>query len=125
MQRPGTLQRVRIELEHGAVEVRLSWWQKLFGLMRNMTVPLADVEGAEVVADGVRVAGRAGLKFGLRVPLVYFVARTIRLDEAFVVRRGVPALSLSIGGDGPLRRLLVSTPRAEELARAIEAARRS
>lgn len=114
---------MQIELTQDAFVVRLSWWQKLLGLMRNVTVPLADVDGAEVVANPVREAGRAGLKFGLRVPFLYFAARTIRLDQMFVVRRKVPGLSLSVSGDGPLERLLVSTPRAEELAREIEAAR--
>lgn len=115
--------RVQIELTRDAVVVRLSWWQKLLGLMRNVRVPLSDVNGAEVVEKPVRQAGRAGLKFGLRVPFLYFAARTIRLDQMFLVRRGVPGLSLSIDGDGPLQHLLVSTPRAEELAREIEAAR--
>ncbi len=114
---------MKIELTPDAVVVRLSWWQKALGLMRNVTVPLGDVNGAEVVENPVRDAGRAGLKFGLRVPFLYFAARTIRLDQMFVVRRRVPGLSLSIDGDGPLERLLVSTPRAEELAREIEAAR--
>ncbi len=70
------------------------------------------------------MAGRAGIKAGLRVPFLYFAARTMRLDEAFIVRRGVPALSISIGGERHLRRVLVSTPRAEQLAAEIEAARR-
>ena len=54
----------------------------------------------------------AGIKVGLRVPWLYFVARTIRLDEAFVVRRGVPALCVDIENEGSLRRVLVSTPEA-------------
>jgi hypothetical protein len=115
---------VRVEIGSEAVAVRLSWWQKALGLMRNITVPLRDVDGAEVIEDPVRVAGGAGMKVGLRLPLVYYVARTMRLDEAFVVRRGVPGLSISIGGEGNLRRVLVSTPRAAELAGEIEAARR-
>ena len=58
-----------------------------------------------------------GIKVGLRLPWLYYVARTIRLDQAFVVRRGVPALSFDVHGHDPLRRVLVSTPDAEELAR--------
>ena len=113
-----------VQIEAETVTVRLSWWQKLLGLMRNISIPLRDIDGAEVVEDAVRVAGRSGIKVGLRVPFVYFVARTMRLDEAFVVRRGMPGLSISIGGEGHLRRVLVSTPRAPELAAEIEAARR-
>lgn len=116
---------MRVEIAADAVVVRLSWWQKALGLMRNITVALRDIDGVEVIADPVRVAGRAGIKAGLRVPFLYFVARTLRLDEAFIVRRGVPGLSISIGGDGHLRRVLVSTPRATELACEIEAARRA
>jgi hypothetical protein len=114
---------VRLEIRAESVEVRLSWWQNLLGLMRDISVPLRDIDGVEVIDNPVRVAGRTGIKVGLRVPFLYFVARTMRLDEAFVVRRGVPGLSISIGGEGHLRRVLVSTPRAAELAGEIEAAR--
>ena len=116
---------MRVELGADAVAVRLAWWQKLLGLMRDIEIPLREIDGVEVVQDAARRAGRAGIKVGLRVPRYYFVARTMRLDEAFIVRRGVPALSISIGGEGHLHRALVSTPRAAELAAAIEAARRS
>jgi hypothetical protein len=58
-----------------------------------------------------------GIKVGLRLPWLYYVARTIRLDQAFVVRRGLPALSFAVRNHDPLRRVLVSTPDAEELAR--------
>ena len=57
----------------------------------------------------------AGIKVGLRLPWLYYVARTIHLDEAFVVRRGVPALSFAVDDDGTLRRVLVSTPEAAAL----------
>ena len=60
---------------------------------------------------------RAGVKIGLRLPWLYYVARTIRLDEAFVVRRGVPAISIAVRNEGKLQRLLLSTPEAPELAR--------
>lgn len=113
-----------VEIGPEQVTIRLAWWQKLLGLMRDISIPLGDIDGAEVIEDAVRVAGRSGIKAGLRIPFVYFAARTMRLDEAFVVRRGVPGLSISIGGQGHLRRVLVSTPRAAELAAEIEAARR-
>jgi len=38
----------------------------------------------------VRRATHAGMKVGLRVPGVYYIARTIALDRAFIVRRGIP-----------------------------------
>jgi hypothetical protein len=119
-----TLPGVRVEIGGEEVVVRLAWWQKLLGLMRDIHVPLRDVEGAEVVENAIGETARAGIKVGLRAPPFYYAARTIKLDEAFVVRRGRPALSIAIGGDGHLRRVLVSTPRAAELAEEIEARRR-
>jgi hypothetical protein len=107
---------VRIEITDELVEIDLSRAEKVLGLMRDIRVPRACVSDVEVVQDGVREAMRAGLKVGLRLPWLRFVARTIRLDEVFVVRRGVPALSFSVHGQEPLRRVLVSTPAAAELA---------
>jgi hypothetical protein len=60
---------------------------------------------------------RAGLKVGLRLPWLYYVCRTIRLDRAWVVRRGVPALSFAVRNDGALEQVTLSTPQARELAR--------
>ena len=66
-----------------------------------------------------REAMGTGLKAGLRLPWLYYVARTIRLDRAFVVRRGVPALSFSVRNHEPLRSVLVSTPEAAQLAQTL------
>jgi hypothetical protein len=107
---------VRVAIDEGSLQIRLSWWQKALGLLGDIVVPLADVCAAGVEDEPVRVAMRAGVKVGLRVPWLYFVARTIRLDEAFVVRRGVPALRVDVQNAGSLRRLLVSTPEASALA---------
>jgi hypothetical protein len=107
---------VRVYLDDDHLEVRLAPWQRLLGLMRDIRVARADVSDVRVVADPVREAMRAGIKVGLRVPWLCFVARTIRLDEAFVVRRGVPGLSFAVENQGRLRRVLLSTPEAGELA---------
>lgn len=115
---------MRVEIGPDAVTVRLALWQKVLGLMRDITVPLRDIDGAEVVEDAIGVAMRAGIKVGLRVPFLYYAARTLRLDEVFIVRRKTPAVSISIGGEGHLRRVLLSTPEASELAGRVEAARR-
>ncbi len=112
---------MRVELGKDTVEVRLSRWQKIVGLMRDIRVPLSDVSDVEVIENPVREAMATGMKAGLRLPWLYYVARTIRLDEAFVVRRGVPGLSFAVANQEPLRRVLVSTPLAAELARAIVA----
>ena len=108
---------MRINVSDDYVEVRLAPWQKLLGLMRNIRVARADVRDVHVVENPVREAMRSGIKVGLRVPWLCYVARTIRLDEAFVVRRGVPGLSVAVDDGSVLRRVLLSTPRAEELAR--------
>ena len=108
---------MRVCVTEDSVEVLLSWWQKALGLMKDIKVPRADVGEIRVVQEPIRETMGTGLKVGLRLPWLYFVARTIRLDQAFLVRRGVPALSFSVGNQGPLRKVLVSTLDAEELAR--------
>ena len=65
-----------------------------------------------------------GIKVGLRLPWLYYVARTIRLDRAFVVRRGLPGLAFAVRNQDPLRSVLVSTPQAQELAAALARDRR-
>src|ERR1035437_4083793 len=40
-----------------------------------------------------REAVPRGLRAGLRIPWLYYPCRTIKLDQAFVVRRNVPGLS--------------------------------
>jgi hypothetical protein len=111
---------VRLLLTDDTLEVRLSRWEKALGLMRTIKVPRADVSDVQVVEDPVREAMQAGIKVGLRVPWQYFIARTIALDRAFIVRRGVPALSFAVNNDGTLKRVLVSTPEARELARELQ-----
>ena len=108
---------MRVELTEQTLEVRLSFWQKLLGLLGNIKVARADVSDVQVVEDPVRAAMDAGIKVGLRLPWFYYVARTIRLDQAFVVRRGIPALSFAVRNNGALNRVLVSTPEAQDLAR--------
>jgi hypothetical protein len=108
---------MRVQVTDESVEVLLSRWQKVLGLMRDITVPRSDVSDVRVVDDPMRETMATGIKVGLRLPWLYYVARTIRLDQAFVVRRGMPALSFAVRNHDPLRRVLVSTPDADELAR--------
>jgi hypothetical protein len=114
---------VRVRVSEEAVEVLLSRWEKALGLLGNITVPRADVSDVQVVEEPMREVLRTGLKAGLRLPGLYYVARTIRLDEAWLVRRGVPALSFSVRGKGALRRVVVSTPEAQALARRLTSGR--
>jgi hypothetical protein len=102
---------MRVLLDSAALEVRLRWWQKILGLMGNIRVERADVSDVEVVEDAVRAAMGTGL------PWLLYIARTIRLDQAFVVRRGVPGLAFAVANHGALKHVLVSAPDAVELAR--------
>jgi hypothetical protein len=107
---------MRILITDETVEVRLSLWQKVLGLMRDISLPRSEIGDAEVVQDPLREAMSSGLKVGLRIPWLYYVARTIRLDQMFVVQRGKPALGFSVNNDSPLRRVLLSSTEAEQLA---------
>jgi hypothetical protein len=108
---------MRVRVSDDSVEVLLSPWQKALGLMRDIRLARADVSDVRVVEDPMRETMASGIKVGLRLPWLYYVARTIRLDRVFVVRRGVPALSFAVANRPPLRSVLVSTPEAAELAR--------
>lgn len=114
---------MRVLLTDDAIEVHLSRWQKILGLMRDIRVQRECISDVRVVSEPVREAMGTGLKFGLRLPGLYFVARTISLDRAFIVSRRVPALSFAVEDGGPLKRVLVSTPEAEELAARLGASR--
>ena len=107
-------------ISEDSLEVRLSAWQKALGLLRNIRVPLVDVGDVELVEDPIREAMGTGVKVGLRLPWLYYVARTIRLDQAFIVRRGVPGLSFSVRNAGALTRVLLSTPEAAALAERLQ-----
>jgi hypothetical protein len=107
---------VHVQVSEDSVEVLLARWEKVLGLLGNIKVPRADVSDVQVVREPIREVMRTGLKAGLRLPWLYYVARTIRLDEAWLVRRGMPALSFSVRNNGALRRVVVSTPEADALA---------
>jgi hypothetical protein len=112
---------MRVSVSEDFVEVRLARWEKFLGLMRDIRVERAAIGEVEVVRDPIRDVLRTGLKAGLRLPWLYYVARTIRLDEAWIVRRGVPALAFSVRDGRTLRRVVVSTPEAEALALRLKA----
>ncbi len=107
---------MRLVITDQSVEVLLSRWEKVLGLIRDVRVSRAEVSDVTVVRDPMKEVMRMSMKVGLRLPWIYYVARSIRLDEAYFVRRGVPALSFSVANHHPLKRVLVSAPDAEELA---------
>jgi hypothetical protein len=106
-----------VHLSEEMIEIRLALMEKVVGLLGNICVPLSDVSDVQVVEDPLHDVMRAGLKVGLRLPWLYYVCRTIRLDQAWVVRRGVPALSFAVRNHGALEHVTVSAPEAHELAR--------
>ncbi|HEY4452016.1 MAG TPA: hypothetical protein VGN13_10535 [Solirubrobacteraceae bacterium] len=111
---------MRIELSEQSLEIHLAWWEKLLGLMGSIRVARADVSDVRTVENPMREAMRGGMKAGLRIPWLLFIARTLRLDQAFIVRRRQPGLSFAVRNHGALQRVLVSTPLAEELARELQ-----
>jgi hypothetical protein len=107
---------MRVHLSEENIEIRLTAVEKGLGLLGNIRVPLTDVSDVQVVEDPMHDVMRAGLKIGLRLPWLYYVCRSIRLDRAWVVRRGVPALSFAVRNHGALQYVMVSTGEAHELA---------
>ena len=104
-----------MHLSEEKIEIRLTPLEKLLGLLGDIRVPLSDVSDARFVEDSLHDVMRAGLKVGLRLPWLYYVCRSIRLDQAWAVRRGVPALSFAVRNHGALEHVTVSTREAREL----------
>jgi hypothetical protein len=115
-----TLPAVRVHLSEEKMEIRLAPLEKVLGLLGNIRVSLSDVSDVQVVEDPLHDVMRAGLKVGLRLPWLYYVCRSIRLDQAWAVRRGVPALSFAVRNHGALEHVTVSTRDAHELAQRLE-----
>jgi hypothetical protein len=111
-----TLPAMRVHLSEEKIEIRLTLLEKALGLLGDIRVPLSDVSDVQVVEDPLREVMRTGLKVGLRLPWLYYLCRSIRLDRAWAVRRGVPALSFAVRNHGALERVTVSTRDAHELA---------
>jgi len=112
-----TLPAMRVHISEENIEVRLARAERVLGLLGSIRVPLADVSDVQVVEDPFHGVMRSGLKVGLRLPWLYYVCRSIRLDQAWAIRRGVPALSFAVCNHGALERVTVSSPDARELAR--------
>jgi len=111
---------MQVTVTEQSVEVRLALWEKVLGLMRNLTVARSDISEVEVVQNPVREAMTGGMKVGLRFPWLMYIARTIRLDQLFIVRRNVPGLTFAVRNHGALQRVLLSTNQAEELAQQLQ-----
>ncbi|HEX3910131.1 MAG TPA: hypothetical protein VHW67_05450 [Solirubrobacteraceae bacterium] len=114
---------MRVRVTEDSLEVLLARWEKVLGLMKDIRVPLGDVSDVRLVERPMREAAGSGLKAGLRLPGLRYVARTIRLDRAIVVKRGLPGLAFSVQNHAPLESVLVSTPDAEQLAKRLRSGR--
>ncbi|HXC45605.1 MAG TPA: hypothetical protein VNU24_03300 [Solirubrobacteraceae bacterium] len=108
---------MRVHISEENIEVRLARVEKVLGLLGDISVARADIDDVRVLEDPLREVMRSGLKVGLRLPWLYYVCRSIRLDRMWAVRRGVPALSFAVRNQGALEHVTVSTPDAHELAR--------
>jgi hypothetical protein len=111
---------VRVHLSEEKIEIRLSVVEKALGLLGNISVPRAGISDVQVLEDPLHDVMRSGLKVGLRLPWLYYVCRSIRLDRAWAVRRSVPALSFAVRNHGALERVTVSTPDAHALAQRLQ-----
>lgn len=114
---------MRVRLTDDVIEVRLARWEKIVGLMKDLSIPLADVTDVRVVENPMREVLGSGLKAGLRLPGVRYIARTVRLDRAFLLKRGEQAIAFSVRNHDPLQYVIVSVPDAQALAKRLGAAR--
>ena len=111
---------MRVHLFEERIDIRLSRVEKVLGLMGSISVALSDVSDVEVLENPLHEVMRSGLKVGLRLPWLYYVCRSIRLDQAWAVRRGVPAVSFAVRNAGALERVTVSSPDASALAKRLK-----
>ncbi len=112
-----------ISLEHDTLAIRLAPLERLFAVRGDLTLPLQTIASAESVPDGL--AAVRGLRApGLGVPgrVKYGTWRRRDGGTVALVRGRGPALRIRSSA-GRVRDLLVSTPRADELAAQITAAR--
>ncbi len=111
-----------VQIDAGHVRITLSLAEKIAGLHGDLDVPRSSVRGAEVVADGLAAAR------GLRAPGLAIPGRVKmgtwrgRRSRRYVsVRRGVPALALTLRGQR-YDTVLVSVPDAAAVAAALRPA---
>jgi len=110
---------VEVELTPASLNARLTWWERAFGLMGDLSVPRSSIERADVVADGLAAVAVWSPKVGIRIPGVIYVAQTLDRRRVFIVRRGEPALVVESAADAGSRLLVLGTPRAAQLSAAL------
>ena len=106
-----------ISIEDQKVTVTLSTLEKLVSLHGNFSVPRSSISQVEVVADGL--SGTKGIRApGLGLPGLRKVGAWRRKGErSFVsVKRGQPAVKVSLSGGGDWTSFLVGADDATALA---------
>lgn len=94
--------------------IQLSPWEKLASLHGDLRIPLDDVTLAAVDPEPLHsVHGK--LKTGLRLPGYRYLATADRGRHFIAVRRGEPALHLTLRGMRT-REVTISTPEAQRIA---------
>jgi hypothetical protein len=112
-----------LTIQNGTITITLTAGEKVAGLHGDLEFPLSAVTAVEVVPDALAAAH--GLRApGLSLPGVRKVGtwRTREGSEFVVASAGQPAVRLHLRGQ-KLSSVLVGDPDADEIARAIEAAR--
>ena len=99
------------------LDVRLSVWEKLGGLTTDHHIARERIAAAEVDPAPMH-AIRGRFKAGLRLPGVRFVCWTWHPMTFWSISHDAAALRVTVRG-GRLRQLVLSTPDAAELARAL------
>lgn len=111
---------MRVVLTDDLIEVRLALWERVLGLLGNIRVRREHVGEVHLVDDPLRETMMSGgLKVGLRLPWLLYVARNVRLDHAYVVRRGIPGISFTVTDGGRITNVLASTREASQIARSL------
>ena len=110
-------------IQNGTVTLQLTPGEKVAGVHGDIEFPLSAVTSVEVVPDAL-AAVRGVRAPGLALPGVRKVGtwRTTHGAEVVVASAGQPGVRVHLQGQ-KVASLLVGTPDADELARAIEAAR--
>lgn len=105
-----------VHVADDTLQVRLTPFEKIAGLLGDLDVPLSAVRAATAVPDGARAV--RGLRApGLAVPGWRRIGtwRGRRAKRYVVVRSGKPALHLRLSG-ARYDELIVTTSRARDLA---------
>ena len=103
---------VELLLTPASIEVRLTAIEKVGALRGDLSIPRERIREARVDDAPLRSI-RWKLAMGLRIPGRLYVCHTARLSHFWAIRRGVPAVHLTLDDGRRLREVTVSTPDAQ------------